>query len=124
MSTQVSDHVATLWLAHFIGKSWFALCVTDPARSGLNESEVVGGSYKRMKGTMAHLDARTIWLTDKLEWHGMPHVILSHVAIADAAVNGNLMSSAMITTPQEVLQGASFTMDAYTYSISIGIGNQ
>jgi hypothetical protein len=123
MNGLITDYVAKNWLATFLSNTWMALFTADPQTSGAIQSEVVGGAYKRLPVTFEHhADSRIVWMTTKLVWTGMPAVVLSHVGVCDAHVNGNLLSASLLPPPYPVVrQGSSFILDQYTYAISIGL---
>lgn len=121
MNGQVTDYVAGLWLKAFT-PAWFSLHVADPGSAGDVHSEMVGGSYKRMSGAFAAVDARTIWLNVQILWSGLPAATLTHVGIWDHEVNGKMLSSAQLPPPfPDIRQGGSFSLAARTYAISIGL---
>jgi len=121
MNGWVTDWVAEQWLGLF-DDAWWALHVQDPGRAGAVESEVVGGSYKRQESGFTSVESRTIWLPEKVTWVGLPAVIISHIGVWNSAVNGRLLSAALLPVPHpQVAQGASFVLNKHTYAISIGL---
>lgn len=119
----VSDWVASQWLSIFTGDGiYLALCVTDPDRSGLTNSEVVGGSYTRQPATFVHYDIRTVWLSEQVDWGGLPQCTISHIAVCNRFRNGQLLSSSLLPPPApQVDFGSDFSLDAFTYAITVGV---
>lgn len=119
MNGEVSDYTALQWLALF-ETAYMSLHSADPIRSGVN-SEVQGGSYKRLLIPWAH-ETRTLWLGQKLRWTGLPMVTISHIGVWDLAHNGNLLAAAILPAPfPHVGQGGAFELDSHTMGITIGL---
>lgn len=119
MSGRVSDYQVDRWLAS-LGPGWFSLHHQNPDISGAYASEVFGGGYTRAYSRLTLPMGRATWNISPLVFHSMPPIIITHVGLWNAEVNGDLLVSIALEQAISIVASKTFQIPEQQVAISIG----
>lgn len=119
LEDKVLDHVLGIAAFEMPSGLYVALYTSATTDDG-GGNEVTGGSYERKAvtfGVGAEANQRTN--TASINFTNMPEVTVTHVALHDAAVLGNMLLHGPLTAPVPVAAGTTFTFAAGDLDVTL-----
>lgn len=119
MTGRVTDFQAEAWLSS-LGPAWFGLHHDNPVLAGAYASEVFGGGYARARSELSAPSNRSTWNLERLVYHSMPSVVVTHIGLWNAEVNGDLLVSIALDEPVNIVLSKTFSIPEREIAVSIG----
>lgn len=128
MADAKSDYLERKSLDHNLGTATFtrptvyvSLHTADPTDSGTG-AEVNGGSYARKQvafsAAVTNSGVTTASNAADIVWVDLPSTMLSHVAIWDSEIGGNLLYHSALSASKTIVAGDGYTISASQLVVS------
>jgi|SRR5215831_1033507 len=116
----ITDIQAHIWLQEIADNGWISLHYDNPGLGSSDAAEISGGGYLRFKMVWRQPDNRTIWSQVDARFSGLTQNKIVYFGVWDSQYKGMLRAYAQLATPELVLNGRGFVLNAGSIAISIG----
>lgn len=98
-----------------------SLHTATPGETGAPATEVTGGSYQRalVQFGVSVVNSGTTSNTNTLAYSSMPAVTVTHIAVFDQPVGGNMLYYGTLNTPVTVTAGGTFVVNAGGLTVAL-----
>jgi hypothetical protein len=105
----LSNYAGNLALSTLLGPGkYLALHESDPTATAILATEVAGGGYARQPVTFAAPSSKTAVSTNAQVFPGLPVVVVTYIAVWDAAGGGHMIFALQLAVPEDTTLSGQF----------------
>ena len=115
---RIHTYLVSRWLQD-LSSSYVSLHFSDPDVDDPVLSEVSGNGYKRQMTIMEPVSDRSIMSTKEIRFVKLPPTLLTHFALWDSEIGGQLLASGPLAAAVRLIGDSSYVIPANNIAISI-----